>query len=161
MITIIAAVADNGVIGAGNDLPWRCPTDFAYFKRMTLGKPLIMGRKTFQSIGKALPDRPNIVITRDAAFKASDIATVDSLEAALALAGEADEIMIGGGGEIYRQALPLADRLLITRIHAAPEGDTRFPDIDTDTWQRSEAREEPAGPRDSHAMTFEVWERRS
>ena len=160
-ITIIAAVAENGVIGVDNDLPWRCPTDFAFFKRTTMGKPLVMGRKTFQSLGKALPGRTNIVVTRDPAFSAPDIVVEPSLEAALTAAGEADEVMIGGGGEIYRQAMPLADRLLITRIHVAPEGDTIFPAIPPEDWDLVEERHVEPGPKDSHAMTFQTWDRRS
>lgn len=166
-IVLIAAVAENGVIGAGNDLPWRLPTDFAYFKRMTLGKPLVMGRKTYESIGKPLPDRANIVISRDPGFAPNGVILAASLDDALAQAElwgkahDAGEIMIGGGGAIYAATIGRADRLLVTRVHAHPEGDTVFPDIDPALWTRVEERFQPRKERDSADMTFEVYRRRA
>ncbi|MEM6666966.1 MAG: dihydrofolate reductase [Pseudomonadota bacterium] len=165
-LAMIAAVAENGVIGADNDLPWRCPTDFAHFKRMTIGKPLIMGRRTFQSIGKPLPDRPNIVVTRNPDFQAEGVEAVSSLTIALsrgaAIAAEtgADSVMIGGGGAIYREAMPLADLLHITTIHATPKGDTGFPDISPEIWMMTNEQFVAAGPRDSADMTFKTFHRR-
>lgn len=164
-IVIIAAVAENGVIGADNDLPWHCPTDFKFFKQMTIGKPLIMGRRTFESIGKPLPNRPNIIVTRDIDYAVEGAYVIPGLAPAITFAAElcrdigSDEIMIGGGGTLYEQAMPLADRMLITRIHAAPDGDTIFPDIEETLWVRTSKREEIAGDRDSHDMTFEIWSR--
>ncbi|WP_343035957.1 dihydrofolate reductase [Hongsoonwoonella zoysiae] len=165
-IVLIAAVADNGVIGAGNDMPWRLPSDLRRFKRLTVGRPVIMGRKTFQSIGKPLPDRPNIVVTRDASFNAKGANVVATVEAAVELARElarnrgADSIIIMGGGEIYRATIALADRLEITRVHAMPEGDTHFPDIDVERW-RETGREGPErGEKDSTDVTFVTYRRR-
>lgn len=149
-ITLIAAVARNGVIGSENGLPWRIKADMRHFVASTLGKPLVMGRKTFQSTG-ALPKRLNIVITSDPTFSDEGIVTAGSLNEALKIAVShcretgADEIMIGGGGEIYRQALPEADRLLITHIDADIAGDTTFPSIDTSVWvKHSETALEPS-----------------
>lgn len=128
MISLIVAHDQNRVIGYENDMPWHLPGDLAYFKKMTMGKPIIMGRKTFESIGRALPGRTNIVITRNAAYTADNITTVDSLEAALAIAQPLhDEVMIIGGGHIFEQSLDIADRLYITEIHHAFNGDTYFP----------------------------------
>ena len=138
-ITLIAAVASNGVIGADNRLPWRIRSDLRHFRRSTLGKPLIVGRKTYQSTG-LLPDRHNIVVTRDPTFLAEGAEVAPSLEAALDLAiawcaaNECDEIVIGGGGVIYRQAMDRADRLVITHVDVDVDGDTRFPDIDPAIW---------------------------
>ncbi|WP_312846770.1 dihydrofolate reductase [Stappia sediminis] len=165
-IVLIAAVADNDVIGAGNDMPWRLPSDLRRFKRLTVGRPVIMGRKTFQSIGKPLPDRPNIVVTRDASFDAKGADVVATVEAAIELArrlardGGADSVIVMGGGEIYRATIALADRLEITRVHAMPEGDTHFPDIDAGQW-RETAREGPErGEKDSAEVTYLTYRRR-
>lgn len=166
-IVLVAAVGENGVIGADNDMPWRLPTDLKHFKALTLGRPVIMGRKTFESLGKPLPGRPNIVVTRNAGFDAQGASVVSSLEQALERAGslaregEADSIVVMGGGEIYKAAMPFADRLEITRVHARPDGDTRFPDIDPQIW-REEARFVPErGPKDSADMTFLTYRRRA
>ena len=132
-VAIIAAVAANGVIGNGNTIPWHLPSDFAHFKRMTVGKPLIMGRKTFESIGRPLPGRTNIVVTRQDGYHPDGVIVSPTLEAALeqaqavATRDRANEVMIGGGGEIYAQALPIADRLYITHVGANPPGDAYFP----------------------------------
>ncbi len=140
-LVIVAAVAKNGVIGAGNQLVWRLPSDLKRFKAITLGKPIIMGRKTFQSIGKPLPGRANIVVTRDPTFRATGIETAPSLDAALTLAAEraremgAHEIILGGGGELYAQAMAIADRLDITEVNLTPAGDALFPEIDRAIWQ--------------------------
>lgn len=137
-ITLIAAVARNGVIGVDGDMPWRIPQDFAFFKRTTMGHPLVMGRATFDSIGRPLPGRRSIVLTRSHSWAPEGVEVVHTLEDALALAAGGDggeEIFIAGGGQIYRQALPRADRLLITEVDLEPEGQVTFPEIDPQVWQ--------------------------
>lgn len=167
-IAIYVAIAENGVIGREGALPWRLSSDLKRFKADTMGKPIIMGRKTWESFPKRpLPGRLNIVITRDPAFRAECAETVRSLDEAIALAkargrcmAGADEICVIGGGEIYRQALPLADRLHVTHVLAEVEGDTRFPEIDGDIWQAVRVVDAPAGEKDSHATRYTVYERR-
>jgi len=152
-ISLVWAMAQNRVIGRNNQLPWYLPEDLKYFKRITLGKPVIMGRKTFDSIGKPLPGRTNIVVTRNRDWSFEGVRTVDSLEAArelcenLAIVDGTEEAMIIGGAEIYRQAMPLADRLYLTEVHADVEGDATFPEFDRSQWQEI-AREdfEASGP---------------
>ena len=164
-IEIVVAVATNGVIGARNDLPFRLSTDLKRFKALTMGKPMIMGRKTFQSIGKALPGRTTIVVTRDPAFSGDGILTASSLDAALAVArsapGGSEAVMIVGGGDIYRQALPLTDVLHVTHVDAAPEGDTVFPEIDPALFVPVIEERVDAGPRDDHASRYVVYHRRA
>lgn len=149
-LAIIVAVAENGVIGRGNDLPWRLPGDLKYFKRVTMGKPIIMGRRTWESIGRPLPGRRNIVITRNTAFQAEGADVVPSLEEAVALAERvaaaegADEAVVIGGAEIYKVALPRADRLYITEVHGSVDGDALLPEIDWGQW-RETSRERHAG----------------
>ncbi len=164
-LVLIAAVALNGVIGKNNDMPWSVPSDLKYFKRLTVGKPLIMGRRTFQAIGRSLPGRPNLVVSSDRTFAADGIETFPDLDAARARARDlaadlgAGEIMIGGGGQIYAQAIAQADRLEITEIQASPEGDTLFPEIDDRLW-RCVSKSEPAqGPRDSASIIHLSYER--
>lgn len=139
-LTLIAAVARNGVIGSNNTLPWRLPEDLKRFKALTLGHPIIMGRKTWASLGRPLPGRSNIVITRDLDFKAPGCQVVDSLAAALDACGNADETFVIGGAEIYALALPVAHCLQLTEIHQDFQGDTTFPAIDRTSW-RETARE--------------------
>lgn len=140
-ISLVWAMAQNRVIGRNNNLPWYLPEDLKYFKRITLGKPVIMGRKTFESIGKPLPGRTNIVVTRNAQWSHEGVKTVSSLEAArelcdsLAAVDGTEEAMIIGGAEIYRQAMALADRLYLTEVHAEVEGDAFFPEFDRGGWQ--------------------------
>ncbi|WP_444677091.1 dihydrofolate reductase [Halomonas sp. E19] len=140
-VAMIAAVARNRVIGVDNKLPWYLPEDLKFFKRMTQAKPLVMGRKTFQSIGRPLPGRLNIVVTRDSTFQHAGIRVCHDLAAALALADQqatidaVDEIMVMGGGEIYAQALPHASRIYLTEVEIEVEGDTRFPELDEREWQ--------------------------
>ncbi len=137
-VAIIAAVASNGVIGSANALPWRLPEDLKRFKALTLGHPVIMGRKTFESIGRPLPGRRNIVISRNAAFSAEGCETAASLDAALAAcAGTTDEVFVIGGGQIYAEALPVSDKLYLTEIKAEVDGDTRFPGFDRSAWRES------------------------
>jgi dihydrofolate reductase len=164
-IAIIAAVAANGVIGNGNAIPWRLPSDFAHFKRMTVGKPLIMGRKTFESIGRPLPGRTNIVVTRRDDYQPEGVIVAPSLEAALAQAQQiarterANEVMVGGGAEIYAQALPIADRLYITHVGANPDGDSYFPAVDLAHWRESGVINVPPNPNDSAAFRIKVYRR--
>jgi dihydrofolate reductase len=165
--TIVVAVSRNGIIGREGDMPWRLSSDLKRFKAMTLGKPVIMGRKTFQSIGKPLPGRPNVIITRDTGFSAEGVVVAHSLDEAIAAASRlaeesnVDEICILGGGEIYRQAIGLADRLLITHVEADLEGDTSFPKIDPGIWQADSELAVPAGEKDTYPTRFVRYFRRS
>ncbi len=134
MISIIVAIAGNGVIGGDNSLLWHISEDLQRFKRITTGHPVVMGRKTFESLGRPLPNRVNVVITRQADYCAEGCRVVHSLDEALMLFAPQEEVFIIGGGEIYRQALPLADRLYITRVMHDYSGDTHFPDIDAAKW---------------------------
>jgi dihydrofolate reductase len=128
-VTLIAAVAQNGVIGNGPDIPWHLPEDFAFFKRATMGHVLVMGRLTFESIGRALPGRRTIVVTRNRFWQHADVEVAHSFAEALALAGPADEVFVCGGGQVYAEAMPWAHRLLITEVFLEPEGDVVFPPI--------------------------------
>ncbi len=152
-LALIAARARNGVIGLDNRMPWHLPEDLAYFKRVTLGKPVVMGRKTFESIGRPLPGRLNIVVTRNPDWQAVGVQVAHSLDAALALAAAAapEEIMLIGGAELYRQALPQADVLYLTEIDAEFAGDAFFPGFDPADWRID--REE-AGQRDSDGLRW-------
>lgn len=140
-VTLIAAVARNGVIGDGLRIPWDLPGDLARFKRITMGHPLIMGRLTFDSIGRPLPGRRTIVVTRQRDWHHADVETAHSVADALALAGSAAEVFVAGGGQIYAEAMPLATRLVITEVPVTPAGDVHFPAIDPDLWDET-AREE-------------------
>ncbi len=165
-VEMVVAIARNGIIGRDGDMPWRLSTDLKRFKSITFGCPVIMGRKTFQSIGKPLPGRSNIVVTRDAGFTADGVYSAASPVAALDLARErarsdgTERVFIIGGGEIYRQLLPLADRLHVTFVDAEPEGDTRFPQIDETNWTVEHAEDVPAGPKDSAATRYVIYRRR-
>ena len=165
-IVLVAAVGKNGVIGRAGGMPWRLRSDLQHFKKLTLNKPVVMGRKTFVSIGRPLPQRTNIVITRDANFAAPGIVTAPSFEAALALAREdagkrgTDEIMVIGGSEVFAAAMPLAARLEITHVHSDTEGDVTFPPIDPKVWREASRTEHPAGPHDEAAFDVAVYVRR-
>jgi dihydrofolate reductase len=165
-VSLIVAVAQNGVIGRDGGLPWRLSSDLRRFKANTIGRPVIMGRKTFQSIGKPLPDRHNIVVTRDTGFEADGVTAAPDIKQALTLAKAraardgAKEVCVIGGGEIYRQTIPEADCLVVTYVEAEVEGDTRFPDIDTKTWHEVSSENHPAGEKDSHATRHVVYKRR-
>lgn len=167
-IVIHVAIAGNGVIGRENGLPWRLSSDMKRFKATTMGKPIIMGRKTWESFPRRpLPGRLNIVLTREAGFQADGAEIVGSLDAALELASErsrnvpgANEICILGGGEVYRQALPLADRLYVTHVLADVDGDTTFPPIDPAIWTKVHSEDHPTGEKDSHATRYAVYDRR-
>lgn len=157
-ISLIVAVAENGVIGRDGDLPWRIPADLKFFKDTTTGHPIVMGRKTHQSIGRALPGRTNIVVTRDPEFSGDDIAVVGDLDSALAAAGEADEVMVIGGAQIYAMALPRAKRIYLTEVHIAADGDTRFPELDRGIWSETSRVDHPA-EGDIPAFSFVTLER--
>ena len=133
-VTLIAAVGRNGVIGADDDMPWRIPEDFAFFKRTTMGHAMVMGRKTFDSIGRVLPGRRTIVVTRQPDWQHAEVETAHSLSEALSLAGPADEVFVCGGGQVYAEGMPFAHRLLITEVFLEPEGDVFFPEIPESDW---------------------------
>ena len=159
-IVLIAAVADNGVIGRGGTMPWRLKSDMRRFRALTMGKPVVMGRKTYESTHiKPLPGRTNIVVTRDKTFTAPGVLVARSVETALETArGDAlrrgTDIMVIGGAEIYAQAMPLAGRLEFTHIHMTPEGDSFFPAIDPAVWREAAREAYPAGPDDDAAYDF-------
>ncbi|MEN8106940.1 MAG: type 3 dihydrofolate reductase [Pseudomonadota bacterium] len=158
-ISIIVAMAENRVIGRDNRLPWYLPADLKHFKATTLGKPILMGRKTWESIGRPLPERTNIVITRDENYTASGCVVVHSLDAALSAAEHHAEVMIIGGAELYRQVLPQADTLYLTLVHGEFEGDTCFPQWETDAWREVERIDHEADDRNPHAYSFITLER--
>ncbi|HEY5125787.1 MAG TPA: dihydrofolate reductase [Bradyrhizobium sp.] len=165
-IVLIVAVADNGVIGSGDAIPWRLKSDMQRFKALTLGKPVVMGRKTFASIGRPLPGRTNIVVTRDAGFRARGAVVATSFDAARAVAigdalrRSAGEIAVIGGAEIYAQWMEIADRLEITEVHARPEGDTYLAAIDAAAWEEAARVRNPAGPDDSADFSYVTYRRR-
>ncbi|MCP4380987.1 MAG: dihydrofolate reductase [Hyphomicrobiales bacterium] len=162
IVSIIAAVAENGVIGAAGAMPWRLSTDMKRFKRLTMGRPVVMGRKTFDSIGKRLAGRRTIVVTRQHQIGVDGVETAESLPAALTLAGRnaaEGEVFVAGGGEIYADAIGAADRLYITFVAARPRGDVHFPPIDRKSWKEISSESFPAGERDSAPTRFVVFER--
>ena len=160
-VTLVVAIAENGVIGRDRGLPWRLSTDMKRFKETTMGKPVVMGRKTWESFPKRpLPGRRNIVVTRDRTYGAEGAETALSLDEALERARGEPEICVLGGGEIYAQALPVADRLDVTHVLAEIDGDTHFPPIDPETWDAISVEEIPAGEMDGHATRHVVYERR-
>jgi dihydrofolate reductase len=164
-VSLIAAVAENGVIGRAGAMPWRLPSDLRRFKALTVGKPVVMGRKTFESLGKPLAGRPNYVVSRQPGFRPEGVRVAPTLDAALILAAEEaraagdDEVMVIGGGEIYADAIGLADRLYITHVEVRPEGDARFPKIDPAVWKAMSAERTAKGEKDSAATTFVVYDR--
>jgi dihydrofolate reductase len=158
-VSVIAALAKNGVIGIENRLPWRLPEDLAHFKALTLGHPVLMGRKTFESLGRPLPGRANIVITRNPDYCREGCLVADSIRAALALCKGADEVFFIGGADLYAQAIPLADRLYLTEVDIAAEGDAWFPAYDTSAF-REVSRESHRGEKgDALGFDFVVYER--
>jgi len=160
LITLIVAVSDNDVIGRDNALPWHLPEDLKRFKRLTMGKPMIMGRRTFESIGKPLPGRRNIVVTRDANYRREGVEVVHGADEAVAATADAAEIMVIGGSELFRLFLPRAGRVHLTRVHAHVEGDVKWQGLDNGTWEVIESTRHEADERHACAMTFEVWEKR-
>jgi len=159
MISLVVAASTNNVIGANGTLPWHLPEDLRHFKQITMGKPIIMGRATFEAIGRPLPGRHNIVLTRQAGYVAEGCDVVDGVAEALAAAGGADEVMVIGGGEIYRQFLPLAERIYLTRVRAEVDGDTLFPELDMDEWDVEHVEEYPAGDEREFGFDIETLER--
>jgi dihydrofolate reductase len=151
---LVAAVADNGVIGNGPDIPWRIPGEQAEFKALTMGHTLVMGRTTFESIGRPLPGRTTVVLTRDPAWAYDGVLVAHTIEDALALAaGERGDVMVAGGAQVYGAALPYATEQVLTRVHLAPEGDVRYPDYDSADWVEIE--------REPHEAYDRVWLRRA
>ncbi|MEM6414153.1 MAG: dihydrofolate reductase [Pseudomonadota bacterium] len=155
-ISMIVALGENGVIGRDGELPWRLSDDLKFFKKVTMGKPVIMGRKTYDSIGKALPGRANIVVTRQSEYQLDDAIVVRDLDAAIdqaisaAEGSQVDEVFIIGGGEIYRAALNRANRLYLTRVKASPVGDAYFPEIDVGQWSSQIEGHIQKGPKNDH-----------
>ena len=165
-LILVVAVAENGVIGRDNQLLWRIKTDLGRFRRLTMGKPMIMGRKTFQSIGKPLPGRETIVLTRDAGFAAEGVHVVHTWEEAVGKGVElaarmgADSVAVAGGAEIYALALPQVQSIFLTKVQATPEGDALFPDFDRSQFRETRREDHPKGPDDEHPFTFIDLERR-
>jgi dihydrofolate reductase len=160
-LSIIVAASENNVIGINNHLPWHLPVDMKYFKDTTMGKPIVMGRKSFEELGRVLPGRPNIMITRQPDFKAEGLYIVPSLEAGIEKAKTfgTEEIFITGGGEIFKMALPIIDRLYLTRVHAEVTGDTYFPEFDPRGWKLVKNERHEKDEKHAYALTFQVWER--
>ncbi len=164
-VVLVAAVGENGIIGRDGQLPWRLKSDLQHFKKVTLNRPVIMGRKTFESLPKPLKNRTNIVLTRDLGLVAPGCVLATSMDAAFGFAREdaqqrgVDEVMIIGGSDIFTDTMAVADRLEITRVHAAPEGDVRFPAIDPTVWRESYRQWRPRGPDDDTDFTILTYER--
>ena len=152
-LEIVVAVARNGVIGRGNELPWRLPSDLAHFKRVTLGHPILMGRKTWDSLGRPLPGRRNLVLTRQAGQDFTGAESVPTISDALARVGEG-RLMVIGGAELYRLALPHISVMHLTRVHADVEGDVRFPEWSTEDWEEEWSESHPADERHPYGYTF-------
>jgi dihydrofolate reductase len=165
-ISLIAAVGVNNVIGKDGDMPWRIPSDFAWFKRSTMGKPMIMGRKQFETFPKPLAGRPHIVVTRQKDYAPEGVDVVHDLDAAYVLASRlaadsgTDEIMVIGGGDIYAQAMAKADRLYISHVELSPDGDVRFPDIDPEIWAVIDTPEVTPSEKDAAPYRIKIYERR-
>jgi dihydrofolate reductase len=160
IVSLVVAMTRNDVIGRDNAMPWHLPDDLKHFKAVTMGKPMLMGRKTYQTIGKPLPGRTSLVMTRDPAWQAAGVIVVRSLDEALQRIGDAPDLAVVGGAEIFKLALPIADRIYLTRIHADIPGDTVFPPFDLSEWREAERVEHPADARHAYAMTFSTLERR-
>jgi dihydrofolate reductase len=154
LLSLCAAVAENGVIGRKGGLPWSLPDEMAHFVRTTRGKPVIMGRRTFESFDKALRQRLNVVLSRDSSYVAPNATVVPDLAAAIVLVGDVPEAVVIGGAQIYAQALPHAGRMYLTTVHGRPEGDTFFPAFDASQWQRTVLQEHPADARHEFAFTI-------
>lgn len=165
-VSLIVAVADNGVIGRDGEMAWKISSDLKHFRKLTLGKPIVMGRKTFSSLGKPLDLRDNIVLTRDSSFRPEGVEIVTDIDQALNIAERlaknrgSNELMIIGGAEIYRLTISLADRIYLTRVHGQPEGDTYFPDLDPEIWLLQQTESHKAGERDEFDVSFMVYDRR-
>jgi dihydrofolate reductase len=158
-LTIIAALADNGVIGRAGRLPWHLPDDLRRFKSLTMGRPILMGRRTFESIGRPLPGRRNLVLTRDRAALPVGVQGIASLAVALAECANDPELCVIGGAEVYRRVLPQADRLELTRVHTTIDGDVSFPEFDAAQWREVSRAEHPADRHHAWPMTFQTLDR--
>ena len=158
-VSIIVAMAENGVIGRDMDLPWHISADLKRFKALTMGHHIVMGRKTFESIGRLLPVRTTVIVTRQSDYQVDGAVIVNSLEAAQAAATDDSELFIIGGGQVYEIALPLADRLHVTRVHTEVDGDTSFPAVDWDQWELVSAERHGADEKNDHDFTFESYQR--
>ena len=167
IIALVVAMGENRAIGKGGDLPWHLHSDMRYFRKVTMGKPIIMGRRTFSSLKRALDGRLNIVLTRNAAFAAPGAGKAHNLEEALDIARRAaqqagvDEIMVIGGEEVFRAVLPQSGRIYLTEVKAAPDADTWFPAFDRHEWREASREAHPAGPKDDHAFSFVVLDRKT
>lgn len=161
IISIIAALADNMVIGNKNSLPWNLPADMEYFKKITMGKPIIMGTKTFESIGMALSNRKNIILNHDKNYRAKGCVVVTSIEQALEKVEENEEAMIAGGASVYKQFLPLADRLYLTFIHHDFKGDAYFPKFDINKWKEIKRIDKRPDKKNLYSYSFVVFERKT
>jgi dihydrofolate reductase len=151
-ISLVVAMARNRVIGRDNAMPWRLPADLAHFKKVTMGHPIVMGRRTYESIGRALPGRINIVVSRNRAFEAPGCRVVDSLDAAWKAAAGAEEVSVIGGTTLFEETLPLADTIHLTEVEADVEGDTYFPEFDRSAWRETEISRHPADERHAYPM---------
>lgn len=158
IISMIAAMADNRVIGKDNQMPWHLPADFIWFKKCTMGKPVIMGRKTYESIGRPLPGRQNIVVSRNSELRIDGVETVTSLEQALSLVNDVEEAMIIGGGSFYEHCMPMANKLYLTYIDANVDGDTQFPDWGQG-WKQVHSEQYQADEKNAYDMQFVILER--
>ena len=161
LISLLVAATENGVIGRDNGMPWHLPDDLKHFKALTLGKPVLMGRRTFESIGQPLPGRANLVLTRTADWSMPGVTVVPDLDGALRAAGSAPELVVAEGAQVYALALPRAARIYLTRIHAVIDGDTRLPDIDFTQWREISRQLHPVDARHPYAMSFVTLDRLS
>lgn len=159
LVSFIVAASDNDVIGRDNALPWRLPDDLKRFKTLTMGKPMLMGRKTFDSIGKPLPGRTSIVLTRSRGWSHEGVIVVHSMEEAIERAGDVAELAVIGGAEVYRLAMPFADRIYLTRVRTVVDGDVKLPLIHASEWREVERSERPADDRHAYAMSFITLDR--
>ena len=159
MISVIVAVAKNGVIGCRGGMPWHISEDLRYFKRVTTGHPVVMGRRTFESLGRPLPGRTNVVVTRNPSWSAEGVRVADSIDRAVAMFPPDEEVFVIGGGEIYRQAMPLADKLYLTRIDAAFEGDTFLPARDEADWRLVSSEHNARGAEFPHPFEFQIYDK--
>jgi len=162
IISFIVAVSENNIIGKDNKLPWYLPTDMKYFKNVTWGMPVIMGRKSYEALGEPLRGRTNIVVTRNKSWKADGVQAVSSVDQAITLAAQTDakEIFIIGGGEIFQAALPSADRIYLTLVHGTFDGDALFPEMKQDEWKLVSNRDCEPDEKNRFPLSFQVWERK-
>jgi dihydrofolate reductase len=160
VLTLIVAVAENGVIGSRGALPWRLPDELAHFKRTTVGKPVLMGRRTYESLGRPLPGRANVVVSRDPKFTTHGALVARDLDEAIGMHAAAPEQFVIGGASLYAEALPRAERIYLTRVHARPTGDVHFPELGSGEWGESLVSEHPADARHAHAFSIYLLVRR-